>query len=68
MTDTIVKAGDTVHQLISQKGVQALVTVIVTCGMIGMLILGITPPEYLIYAWFMLLGVYVELPGKNEAV
>lgn len=64
MTDTIIEAGDTVHQLISSKGVQAMVAVIVTIALMTMLVLERPIPDFALYAWFALLGLYMESPGK----
>lgn len=64
MTDQIIEAGDTVHQLVSSKGVQAMIAIIVTIALMAMLLLEKPIPDWTLYAWFALLGLYMELPGK----
>lgn len=63
---TIVEAKNTIDQLTSARAVQALVTIIVTIALMTMFILERAIPEPMIYAWFALLGLYMEMPGKTK--
>lgn len=66
MTESIKEAVTTIDQLTSARSVQALITVIVTIALMAMFLLERTIPEPMIYAWFALLGLYMEMPGKPK--
>lgn len=65
MTDKIIGAGSTIQLLISQKGVQALVALMVISTTLAMVAIGRNPPDWLIMMASGLLGLYFDVPGKQ---
>lgn len=66
MTEVIKQAQSTIEELTSARTVQAIVTLIVTLALMTMIVLEREVPESLLYAWFALIGLYMELPGKSK--
>lgn len=64
MTDAIKQANTAICDWTSAKSVQAMITIIVTIALTVMWILGRDVPEYMLYAWFAMIGMYMEIPGK----
>lgn len=64
MTEAIQKAGTVVGELTSARSVQAVVTIIVTLALMFLVVSARPIPDFLLYAWFALLGLYMEMPGK----
>ncbi len=64
MTEAIKEAVNSLEILISPRGVQAIITVLVTITLLWLVANGNDVPEDLLYAWFVLLGLYMELPKK----
>lgn len=65
MTEAIKQANTLVCDITSAKSVQAMITLIVTIGLMSMVVMGRDVPEYMLYAWFAMIGVYMEMPGKK---
>jgi len=65
MTDTIIKSGENIQLLLSQKGVQAQITLIVIVSVMIMLIIGREIPDWAMYMASGLVGLYFDVPGKQ---
>ena len=68
MADKIIGAGDFVQLLISQKGVQALITLMVIATVLGMMAVGREVPRELMLLASGLVGLYFEIPTKSGGV
>lgn len=66
MTETIRQARCAIDDLTKASTIQALLTVILTIVLAVLVINHGFIPEWLKYAWFALLGVYMELPSPNK--
>lgn len=66
MTDAIERVKCTIDDFTKASTVQALLTIVLTVVLAVLVIKGVEVPEYVKYAWFALLGVYMELPGKSK--
>ena len=64
MTDRIIGAGNTVQLLISQKGVQAMITLMVIATVLFMTLRGMDVPDWLFGLMWGFTGLYFEVPAK----
>ena len=64
MADKIIQAGNTIQLLISQKGVQAMITLMTLATVLFMTANGIDLPEWLKYMASLFVGLYFDVPGK----
>lgn len=67
MTETIKQAKSTIEELTDARTVQALITIILTVAIAFMLVSNREVPENLLYGWFAMVGVYMELPRKKPS-
>ena len=65
MTETIRQAKSVIDELTEAKTIQALLVLIITITLAVMVVNGTAIPEWLQFAWFTLLGVYMELPQRK---
>jgi len=68
MTEVIRQVKCTVDDFVQPKVIQALLTIILTLVLAFLVAYGRDVPEWYKLAWFTLLGVYMELPGKNVEI
>jgi hypothetical protein len=67
MPDSVKEHVSAISELTGAQAVQAMLTLIVTITLMILLVLGRDMPEFLIYAWMLLLGIYMELPSKKAS-
>ena len=68
MTDTIIKTGSALQLLLSQKGVQALITLMTIATVLVMVALGREIPQWLVVMASGFVGLYFEVPGKTQSI
>ena len=64
MADKIIQAGNTIQMLISQKGVQALLTLMTIATLLFMTASDVPVPEWLKIMASAFVGLYFDVPGK----
>ena len=64
MSDAIKATGSFVSEVTNAQSAQFLLSIIVTITLAVMLILGKEIPDFLLYAWFAMIGIYMEIPSK----
>ena len=57
-----------VDELTSPKTIQAILTLIVTITLMVMIALERSIHDYLTFAWFTLIGLYMALPKKSTKI
>jgi len=67
MPEAIKQAGSIIQELTSAQSVQAIITVILTITLMIIVVQGQQVPDYMLYAWFALLGLYMELPSRKPS-
>lgn len=66
MPESIKQAASIVQELTSAQSVQAILTIVLSITLMILVIREQNVPEYMLYAWFGMIGLYMELPSRPK--